>query len=81
MANRNVTELQSSNTLVNKLSRCKKKLFKQSRLSNNNEYINDCKFCGRSRKRRLKFCFAYAYGKIVTYAVIGIIFKSKCTHF
>ena len=36
MANRNVTELQSPNTLVNKISRSKKKLFKQSRSSNNN---------------------------------------------
>ena len=34
MANRNVTELQSSNTLVNKVSRSKKKLFKQWRLLN-----------------------------------------------
>ena len=39
MANRNVTELQSLNTLVNKVSRSKEKLFKQSRLSHNNAYI------------------------------------------
>ena len=36
MANRNITELQSSDTLVNKVSRSKEKLFKQLHLSNNN---------------------------------------------
>ena len=78
MANRIVMELQSSNTLVNKVTRSKEKLFKQSRLSNNNEYIDDYKFCGKSHKRELKIYFAY--GKIFTYSVIEIVLKANVRH-
>ena len=75
MAERNVAELQTSNSLANKVDGSKEKLFEQSRLSNNNEYINNCKFLAKVISADSNFVLRMV--KFVIYAVIEIILKAK----